>query len=73
MEQNAADLLQKQVENSQSYLQSQMLSAQDLSSLTDKINTTAQALIDSGDISIDTLSTAATKMRCPCSLPSARA
>ena len=50
-----ADLLQKQVENRQSYLQSQMLSAQDLSSLTDKINTTAQALIDSGDISIDTL------------------
>ena len=55
MEQNAADLLQKQVENRQSYLQSQMLSAQDLSSLTDKINTTTQALIDSGDISIDTL------------------
>ena len=73
MEQNAADLLQKQVENRQSYLQSQMLSAQDLSSLTDKINTTAQALIDSGDISIDTLSTAATRTRCPCSLPSARA
>ena len=55
MEQNAADLLQKQVENRQSYLQSQMPSAQDLSSLTDKINTTTQALIDSGDISIDTL------------------
>lgn len=55
LEQNAADLLQKQVENRQSYLQSQMLSVQDLSSLADKISTTAQTLIDSGDISIDTL------------------
>ena len=55
LEQNAADLLQKQVENRQSYLQSLMLSAQDLSTLAGSINTTAQSLIDSGDISVDTL------------------
>lgn len=39
LNQNAIDLLQKQVENRSSYLESVMLDNQNLSSLSDKINT----------------------------------
>ncbi len=55
LEQNAVDILQIQTENRQNYLQSQMLDAQDLSSLADKINAVTQAMLDDGEISLDTL------------------
>ena len=44
LNQNAIDLLQKQVENRSSYLESVMLDNQNLSSLSDKINTAAESL-----------------------------
>ena len=55
LEQNAVDILQIQTENRQNYLQSQMLDAQDLSSLAGKINAVMQAMLDDGEISLDTL------------------
>lgn len=55
LEQNAVDILQIQTENRQNYLQGQMLDAQDLSSLADKINAVTQAMLDDGKISLDTL------------------
>ena len=55
LEQNAVDILQIQTENRQNYLQSQMLDAQDLSSLAGKINAVTQAMLDDGEISLDTL------------------
>ena len=48
LNQNAIDLLQKQVENRSSYLESVMLDNQNLSSLSDKINTAAESLRESG-------------------------
>lgn len=55
LEQNAVDTLQIQTENRQNYLQGQMLDAQDLSSLAGKINAVTQAMLDDGEISLDTL------------------
>ena len=55
LEQNAVDILQIQTENRQNYLQSQMLDAQDLSSLAGMINAVTQAMLDDGEISLDTL------------------
>lgn len=55
LEQNAVDILQIQTEKRQNYLQGQMLDAQDLSSLADKINAVTQAMLDDGEISLDTL------------------
>ena len=55
LEQNAVDILQIQTENRQNYLQDQMLDAQDLSSLAGKINAVTQAMLDDGEISLDTL------------------
>lgn len=55
LEQNAVNILQIQTENRQNYLQSQMLDAQDLSSLAGKINAVTQAMLDDGEISLDTL------------------
>ena len=55
LEQNAVDILQIQTENRQNYLQGQMLDAQDLSSLAGKINAVTQAMLDDGEISLDTL------------------
>lgn len=55
LEQNAVDILQIQTENRQNYLQSQMLDAQDLSSLAGKINAVTQAMLDDGEISLGTL------------------
>ena len=55
LEQNAVDILQIQTENRQNYLQGQMLDAQDLSSLAGKINAVTQAMLDNGEISLDTL------------------
>ena len=55
LEQNAVDILQIQTENRQNYLQGQMLDAQDLSSLAGKINAVTQAMLDDGEISLETL------------------
>ena len=55
LNQNAIDLLQKQVENRSSYLQSVMLDNQNLSSLSDKINTAAESLRESGLIDMEHL------------------
>lgn len=55
LEQNAVDILQIQTENRRNYLQGQMLDAQDLSSLAGKINAVTQAMLDDGEISLDTL------------------
>lgn len=55
LEQNAVDILQLQTENRQNYLQDQLLDAQDLSSLAGKINAVTQAMLDDGEISLDTL------------------
>ena len=55
LEQNAVDILQIQTENRQNYLQGQMLDAQDLSPLAGKINAVTQAMLDDGEISLDTL------------------
>lgn len=55
LEQNAVDILQIQTENRQNYLQGQMLDAQDLSSLAGKINAVTQAMLDDGEICLDTL------------------
>ena len=55
LEQNAVDILQIQTENRQNYLQGQMLDAQDLTSLAGKINAVTQAMLDDGEISLDTL------------------
>lgn len=52
---NAIDLLQKQVENRSSYLESVMLDNQNLSSLSDKINTAAESLRESGLIDMEHL------------------
>lgn len=55
LNQNSIDLLQKQVENRSSYLENIMLANQDLSSLSEKINSAALSLINSKDIDIDQL------------------
>ena len=55
LNQNAIDLLQKQVENRSSYLESVMLANQNLSSLSDKINTAAESLRESGLIDMEYL------------------
>ena len=55
LNQNAIDLLQKQVENRSSYLESVMLDNQNLSSLSDKINTAAESLRESGLIDMEHL------------------
>ena len=55
LNQNAIDLLQKQVENRSSYLESVMLDNQNLSSLSDKINTSAESLRESGLIDMEYL------------------
>ena len=55
LNQNAIDLLQKQVENRSSYLESVMLDNQNLSSLSDKINAAAESLRESGLIDMEHL------------------
>lgn len=55
LNQNAIDLLQKQVENRSSYLESVMLNNQNLSSLSNKINTAAESLRESGRIDMEHL------------------
>ena len=62
LEQNAVDILQIQTENRQNYLQGQMLDAQDLSSLAGKINAVTQAMLDDGEIRLDSGSDAASPL-----------
>ena len=55
LDQNAVDVLQNQVENRKSYLENTMLSAQNLTALAERINTTALELEEAGEIRIETL------------------
>lgn len=55
LNQNAVDILSQQVVNRTDYLQRRFLDAQDLNGLTAEINAAAQSLLDSGEISLDTL------------------
>lgn len=55
LNQNAEDILAMQVETRSGYIQSQLNDAQELSSLTSRINTLTQELLDSGVIDLATL------------------
>ena len=55
LDQNAVDILQKQVENRQNYLETIFLNNEELSALTDSINDSARALLSTGDINLNTL------------------
>ena len=55
LDQNAEDILDKQVENRCSYLESFLVGVQDLTDLSEKINTQTQQLVDSGAIRLDEL------------------
>lgn len=52
LNQNAVDILEKQVDNRQSYLENLLTANEELSSLAERINNTAQELVDSGQIRI---------------------
>lgn len=52
LNQNAVDILEKQVDNRDSYLQTLLAANQDLANLSGKINKRAQELIDTGDLDI---------------------
>lgn len=53
LNQNAVDILEKQVDNRDSYLQNVLTANQELSNLSEKINSVTQDLIDSGQINIE--------------------
>ena len=55
LDQNAEDILDKQVENRCSYLESFLVGVQDLTDLSEKINAQTQRLVDSGVIDMDEL------------------
>ena len=55
LNQNALSILQKQVENRQNYLETMMVDNQELSTLSDNINTATLSLLHSGDIDLQTL------------------
>ena len=55
LDQNAEDILAMQVETRGGYIQSQLLEAQELSSLSTRINTLTEELLADGSISLDTL------------------
>ena len=55
LDENAKDLLTMRVRNRASYVQEILRNAEDLDQLSEQINTTAQQLLKSGDISLDTL------------------
>ena len=57
LNQNAVDILRKQVDNRNSYLESVLTSDQDLSNLSDRISEAAEELIDSGEIDIQNIGT----------------
>lgn len=52
LDQNAVDILKKQVDNRSSYLESILSSDQNLSNLSERINEVTEELIDSGEIDI---------------------
>ena len=53
LNQNAVDILEKQVDNRESYLENLLTANQELSGLAERINNTAQELVDSGQIHIE--------------------
>ena len=55
LNQNAVDILEKQVDNRESYLQMLLTANQDLANLSGKINERAQELIDTGDLDIQNI------------------
>ncbi len=57
LNQNAVDILKKQVDNRESYLESTLTSDQDLANLSNRISEEAQDLIDSGEIDIQNIGT----------------
>ena len=57
LDQNAVDILKKQVDNRESYLERVLTSDQDLANLSNRISEAAQELIDSGEIDIQNIGT----------------
>ena len=55
LNQNAEDILDKQVENRRSYLENFLIDVQELTELSDTINAQAQRLAESGEIRMDEL------------------
>ena len=55
LDENAKDLLAMRVRNRASYVQDILRNAEDLGQLSEQINATTQQLLESGDISLDTL------------------
>ena len=55
LDKNAKDLLTMRVRNRASYVQEILRDAEDLGQLSEQINTTAQQMLENGDISLDTL------------------
>ena len=55
LDQNAQDILNKQLDNRQSYLENFLLGAQNMTTLSEEINQTTEELLASGEISLDTL------------------
>lgn len=53
LNQNAVDILEKQVDNRDSYLQNVLAADEELSNLSERINKETQDLIDSGEINIE--------------------
>ena len=60
LNQNAVDILEKQVDNRESYLQMLLTANQDLANLSGKINERAQELIDTGDLDIQNIGSSRT-------------
>ena len=65
MNQNAMDIVEKQVENRSAYLENIMLANQDLSVLSAKINETTASLTEEGAIDLETLDDSG-ENRCQC-------
>ena len=55
LNQNAVDILEKQVDNRDSYLQNVLAADEDLSKLSERINKEVQDLTDSGEINLDNI------------------
>ncbi len=55
LDENAKDLLTMRVRNRASYVQDILQNAEDLTQLSEQINATTQQMLESGDISLDTL------------------
>lgn len=58
LDENAVDILDKQVENRAQYIQDQLQQAQELTELSVYLNDAAQQMLDDGTISLDTLDSA---------------